>query len=144
MQTDLRLDELSGRLVTALFGALRRLKPLEAAYSPADLITLSQIGRQEGVGVSELAQRQHIAHPTMSVLIKRLQASGLVSRSPHPDDGRRTVLKLTEAGVGVLEDAKRQRTQAIGDLLDTLSEHDLSKLWAALPVLEQIGGLRTA
>jgi DNA-binding MarR family transcriptional regulator len=56
----------------------------------------------------EIARAVDVDPPAATVGIDRLEARGLVHRTPHPDDNRRKLVHLTDAG----RDAAR-RAQAI-------------------------------
>jgi MarR family transcriptional regulator for hemolysin len=46
----------------------------------------------------ELARIIGIEQPTMAVTLRRMERDGLIERSPDPDHGRRTRVKLTKKG----------------------------------------------
>ncbi|MER1966579.1 MarR family transcriptional regulator [Castellaniella sp. GW247-6E4] len=52
----------------------------------------------DGLSVSQLGERLYLDSATLTPLLKRLQASGLVARERCPEDERRVLLRLTEAG----------------------------------------------
>ncbi len=54
---------------------------------------------------SELADEQGVTRATMSGLIRRLEQQGLVRRRLDPEDGRRNVVELTDAGAEVVSRA---------------------------------------
>lgn len=51
----------------------------------------------------ELAEAAGLAKGTLSGMLNTLERSGLVSRSPHPDDGRRVVVHLEPEGKARIE-----------------------------------------
>lgn len=53
-------------------------------------------GGEQAVG--ELAEALGVEQPTVTKMVRRLEPSGLVARGPDPDDGRRTLVRLTPAG----------------------------------------------
>ncbi len=55
----------------------------------------------------QLAASVALSPPTVTGILDRLQARGLVTRTRHPSDGRRLVVELTEAGRGVLATAPK-------------------------------------
>jgi DNA-binding MarR family transcriptional regulator len=55
-------------------------------------------GQSPGLSAGTLAETLHLHPSTMTGILKRLQAQGLVIRSTHPADGRRAVLRLTRRG----------------------------------------------
>ncbi|MBM7516631.1 MarR family winged helix-turn-helix transcriptional regulator [Nocardioides nitrophenolicus] len=52
--------------------------------------------RGEQMTPSRLAASIELSAPATTALLRRLAASGHVERTPHPDDGRRQVLTLTD------------------------------------------------
>ena len=65
--------------------------------STSELHALRHLSR-EPVGPAELARRLGVTTAATSAVIDRLVAHGHVARRPHPTDGRRTVLELTDEG----------------------------------------------
>ncbi len=53
--------------------------------------------------VGRLAQRLRIRHNTAVELAQRLEAAGLITRQPSPNDGRSVLLRLSAAGEAKLE-----------------------------------------
>jgi MarR family transcriptional regulator, organic hydroperoxide resistance regulator len=60
----------------------------------------------DGIAVGELADQLDLAQSAASGLAQRLEAAGLVARSPNPDDGRSVRLVLTKSG-------RKRREEAI-------------------------------
>ena len=75
----------------------------------------------------EIARAAEIDPPAATVGVDKLEARGLVHRTPHPDDNRRKLVHLTDAG----RDAA-QRGQAILNeppaALTNLNSDDLARL----------------
>jgi DNA-binding MarR family transcriptional regulator len=59
---------------------------------------LPYISRAQPVRVSDLAQMMQVEIPTVSRQLKSLSERGLIARSPHPDDGRSTLVSFTPTG----------------------------------------------
>src|SRR3954465_2560794 len=64
---------------------------------------LAYLERAEPRGRMRLGELQELMHPRysqpgLSRLVQRMEADGLVERSPDPDDGRASLLVLTRAG----------------------------------------------
>ena len=55
----------------------------------------------------EIAEANQIDAPYATVIVDKLVSLGLVERTAHPDDLRRKLVKLTEAGQEAVEQAKR-------------------------------------
>jgi DNA-binding MarR family transcriptional regulator len=68
------------------------------------------------------------SEPVASHSIKRLESAGLVTRSPHPQDGRKVIVEATERGRG-LEGEFHQHVAEIQDgFFSPLTERELAQL----------------
>jgi DNA-binding MarR family transcriptional regulator len=124
---------LADALRPALLRVSRRLR-LEAqkvGLSAQDALLLGQIRKTPGVGVSALADGERISRPTMSAHIKRLEADGLVAKTGHADDGRRSGLTITAAGERKLQTIQRARNDWLAARLARLPAADRDLLAAA-------------
>lgn len=97
------MDDLR-RVVRALHGASGE-STRELGVSAAQLFVLRQVGVRPGQSMSELAQRTHTTQSSVSEVVARLVATGLVERRPAASDRRRAELMLTPAGRSVLRRA---------------------------------------
>jgi DNA-binding MarR family transcriptional regulator len=74
--------------------------------------------------LGELAAAEHVRPPTMTRLIHAMEADGLVTRRPNPDDARSVVIEATSKGVTQLESG---RARQIAPLAETISGLDRSE-----------------
>jgi MarR family transcriptional regulator, organic hydroperoxide resistance regulator len=75
----------------------------------------------------ELAAATGVTEQTMSRILARVERLGYVTRKPHPEDRRRHVIALTDAGAAVLrEAADRERSEAM--VAQGLTPDDLREL----------------
>jgi DNA-binding MarR family transcriptional regulator len=61
-------------------------------------LVLLVLWERDGVSVSEIGERLFLDSGTLTPLLKRLEAQGLVDRSRDPADERRVVIRLSAAG----------------------------------------------
>lgn len=129
--------DLAEALRPALLRVSRRLRQeaQKAGLSAQDALLLGYIRKNPGVGVSALADAERTSRPTMSAHIKRLEAAGLLARSGHAEDGRRSGLAVTAAGSRKLEMIRRERNDWLAARLAKLSEEDREHLTAASAAL---------
>jgi DNA-binding MarR family transcriptional regulator len=100
---------------------------------------LAAINRLPGVGLSELAGREHISAPTLVSHIDKLEAAGLVDRTrDNPSDRRRVGLTLTPAGSHMLQTLRERRTAWLAARLETLSPDALAAVEAAIEPLDRL------
>jgi DNA-binding MarR family transcriptional regulator len=91
--------------------------------------------------ITELAELEGLAQPTITILIKQLEQQGLVRRERRSDDGRVVLVDLTESGSAALEDYREQVSAAIGVYLTEISDEQVDELVAATATLAQLVAL---
>jgi DNA-binding MarR family transcriptional regulator len=134
---------LDGQLCFALYsanlamGKLYRhlLAALELTY-PQYLVMLV-LWEGDGITVSELGDRLFLDSATLTPLLKRLQAAGLVQRTRGTRDERQVIVTLTDEGRALREKAGKVPEDvfcATGCEVDELSglKHQLERLRAGL------------
>ncbi len=108
----------------------RLLSDLELTY-PQYLVMLV-LWEQDGVTVSAIGERLFLDSATLTPLLKRLEAAGLIRRVRAAADERQVIVSLTDAGhtlkekaadipAGVGEAAQCSLAQA-GEMIKTLNE----------------------
>jgi DNA-binding MarR family transcriptional regulator len=68
-------------------------------------LALLVLWERDGITVSDIGERLFLDSGTLTPLLKRLEAQGLVDRTRDPDDERRVVIRLTPAGRALKEPA---------------------------------------
>jgi DNA-binding MarR family transcriptional regulator len=101
------------------------------------LVTLEDGPRR----VTELAELEGLAQPTMTLVVKRLEERGYVSRRRRRDDGRVVMVARTAAGLDALDRFRELAASAMREYLVELSDTDLDALVAANDALEPLIGL---
>jgi DNA-binding MarR family transcriptional regulator len=91
--------------------------------------------------ITELAELEGLAQPTMTILVQQLEKQGLVRRERHPDDGRVVLVDLTESGGAALRDARAQAGAALRCHLAELSDEQLEALAATTETLQALSAL---
>jgi DNA-binding MarR family transcriptional regulator len=88
--------------------------------------------------VTDLATLELVAQPTMTTIVGRLEARGYVERKRDGADRRVVTVALTPTGREKLAELRSGRTDFLAGHMAGLGGDDLSRLAAALPVLDQI------
>ena len=104
---------------------------------PAVLAVLSRLYRAGTHTPTELAEAERLQPQSLTRILASLTGRGLVTRTPDPEDGRRSRVSITPAGLAMLREYSAQREQWLADALEsTLSptERQLLKLAADLLV----------
>ncbi|MFM7030073.1 MAG: MarR family winged helix-turn-helix transcriptional regulator [Micrococcales bacterium] len=128
-----------GRLLLAMI-RLGRLSRQAAAteLTPSQVSTLATLAGLTEARVTDLAAAEGLALPVMTRLVASLDAVGLVTKAPNPDDGRAVLLTLTEDGYDTIKQIFTARAGAVNEQIAELSAKELETLEAALPVLEKL------
>ena len=88
-------------------------------------------------GVTALAVADRCSQPTMTATVKGLEEQGLVSRRPHPTDGRAQVVDLTDSGHAELARVRRSNAELVtARLADT--HHTAEEVATAVAVMRDI------
>lgn len=81
------------------------LRPFGLSFARYELLTLLSFTRDGRMPMSSATARLQV-HPTsVTNTVDRLEASGLVRREPHPQDGRSILVVLTATGRDLAERA---------------------------------------
>lgn len=81
------------------------LKPFGLSFARYEMLRLLGFTREGRMPMASAIARLQV-HPTsVTNTVDRLARDGLVSREPHPGDGRAAMLVLTDAGRALVEEA---------------------------------------
>jgi len=127
------------RPVLLRLGRRLRREADQLGLSALDSALLQMVANHEGIGVSELADKERTSRPTMSSHIKRLEAEGWVQRqAPQADDRRRVGLVITASGLKALEAVRRRRNDWLADRLTRLTPEQRELVGQALASLSAL------
>ncbi|MGH8353217.1 MAG: MarR family winged helix-turn-helix transcriptional regulator [Pseudomonas sp.] len=99
------------------------------------LATLRRSGAPYCLAPTALFSALMITSGTMTRQLQRLEAVGLVSRMPNPNDARSMLVQLTAAGLGLIDRAVTAHVENEARLLATIKPADLAELDARLSEL---------
>lgn len=85
-----------------------------------------------------LAERERVTPPSMNRTLNTLEHDALVTRSPDPDDARKVIVTITDAGLEVIRETRRLRTRWFSQQLAALAPEERTALEAVIPVLRRI------
>jgi DNA-binding MarR family transcriptional regulator len=128
---------LADRLHSAAIHLLRRLRRTDplTGVSAAQLSALSVLmGGPRTLG--ELAAAEQVRPPTMSRLIREMEAEGLVGRERDDTDQRLVWVRSTATGQGVLARGRELRVAALSREIARLEAADRRALAAGLAVVD--------
>jgi len=135
------VTEVAGALRVAVGLVVRKLRqaPYAGELTLAESAALSRLERGGPATSSDLARVDRISPQSMGVTVAALLDRGLIERNRDPEDGRRIVLSVTEAGRRTLRDKRGARTEHIAAALrDGFSADELRQLEYATALLERL------
>ncbi len=88
--------------------------------------------------ITALADAEGLAQPTTTLLVKRLERGGLVSRERQDDDRRVVLVRITEPGAAAVADFRERAFARLAGYLDRLPERELDTLAAAIGALQDL------
>lgn len=130
---------LSRHLHSTAIRLLRLARPADAdsGFSAARLSVLSVLVFGGAHSVTELADAEQVAVPTMTRLVQGLEAEGWVQRRRDRQDGRVVRVSATRRGRTALLRARDARVDRIRPVLDGLSPRDRNALERVLAALDR-------
>ncbi len=107
------------------------LRPLGLTFARYEVLVLLSFSRRGALPLGKIGERLQVHATSVTPLVKRLEAAGLIQRTPHPEDGRAVLASITPRGRAVLDEA----TQAIVSArfaLGAMDEQQCDQLTALL------------
>ncbi|NLH82190.1 MAG: MarR family transcriptional regulator [Phyllobacteriaceae bacterium] len=111
----------------------RRLK--SRRLSSAHLPIFFALGGGEALTQKDLAAVAAVEQPTMAATLARMERDGLIRRDADPDDGRSSLISLTDTALSALDDVRRA-TDAVNAL--ALAALDDAERDAFLAMLDRV------
>lgn len=116
LRVNLALRELLAQAHDVQIALARRL-----GLGATDVQALQHLATGTPMGTVDLAHALKIRSASATVLVDRLEAAGHVRRDPHPRDGRRVTLVVSEAARAEVRAALAPLVDAITRLTDGLA-----------------------
>lgn len=106
--------------------------------SPTRTAALATIEREGPLTPSALAELEGIQRPTTTRVVTKLEAAGLVTRTPDPVDGRGSRVAITPAGRALLKGIRTRKSEYLARRLRHLEPAELATLAQAAEILERL------
>jgi DNA-binding MarR family transcriptional regulator len=134
--TELDLGAELERRVAGIWWRLTCEAPSDLSRTAASVLASLRLDGPQRV--TSLAAREHIAQPSMSLILQRLCRRGLVERLADPADKRACRITITPSGAQVLQDRAEARSRWLSSRLERLSTEDRDTVLAALKLLDPL------
>lgn len=105
---------------------------------PTLIAALASVARHGGPTHGELAALERVAPPTITAVVTKMEALGLVTRQAVTTDRRVTRIVPTAAGLAELETVRSRREEWLEMQLRSLSADEFGRLAAAADVLTKL------
>ncbi len=117
------------QLVESLFDLWRWLRHMSNELRQGEVTReqswlLHQLRRHGTLTIGEVADTLGISQSTATTACKRLESSGLITRSRRVADERVVEVELTELGRASVEGWRRRRREAVAELLAPLNDQE--------------------
>jgi DNA-binding MarR family transcriptional regulator len=106
--------------------------------SDTQLAALAALERHTAMTPGELAEHEKVQPPSMTRVIAALLERGLVTRTPHPTDGRQVRLTVTDQGRELVQRSRQAREAWLAQRLQELTPQERAALRTAAPILERL------
>ncbi|MGH2850034.1 MAG: MarR family winged helix-turn-helix transcriptional regulator [Solirubrobacteraceae bacterium] len=88
--------------------------------------------------VTDLAAREGVTQPAITLVVNRLERRGWVVRESDPLDGRVVIVALTGAGHHAWDQLRREYQALLHEEMVTLEEADVEVLSRAIEILDRL------
>jgi DNA-binding MarR family transcriptional regulator len=135
-------EERVAHVATELLPRVGLLIRLVAKQLGSD-VTRTEVGVLNTVGsaprrITELAELEGLAQPTMTQVVQKLEQRGWVERERHAGDGRVVVVSITDAGRKALADYRVRAALVLSAPLEAVPDEQLAALETATDALAPI------
>jgi DNA-binding MarR family transcriptional regulator len=130
------------RTLTSVARAILRLDVPKSALAEGETIDragywlLLRVSRDAPMRLSDLAEQVELDLSTVSRQMRDLVGCGLIKKVPDPNDGRASLLSLSERGWAVLASVSEARQRALARAIVGWSDDERNQLAAGLLRLE--------
>jgi DNA-binding MarR family transcriptional regulator len=131
--------ELANALRPTITRLARRLRQQDhTGLGPTMTAALSSIKKHGGPTHGELAAIEQVAPPTITAVVGKLEALGLVTRETATTDRRVTRIRITATGLEQLDEVRGRRTSWLASQLASLTDDERQRLVDAADVLAKL------
>jgi DNA-binding MarR family transcriptional regulator len=139
-KSDRHADALADRWHSLAIHLLRRLRreDVKAGLTGPRLSALSVIVFGGPITLGDLAAAEQVKPPTITRLVRALEAEGLVRRESDPSDGRVVRLRATARGESLLSAGRARRVRRLAEPLTSLTADERATLQNAAEILSRV------
>lgn len=106
--------------------------------TPAQADVIFTLGNTDGMSFKDIGELTLITKGTLTGVVDRLEAKGLVQRISHSEDRRCTLVRLTSAGEAIFAELFPQQVAFLKQRFDRLGKKELKEALAVLKKLRKL------
>ena len=110
----------------------------DAALTPSQLSALASIDRHGPVTLGALAEQERVAPPSVTKVVGKLEAAGLVARRLDDRDRRVAWVSVTTLGANRLAQIRQRKTAWLSARLAQLDDEQRRRITDALDALDAL------
>ncbi|MGY2002050.1 MarR family winged helix-turn-helix transcriptional regulator [Blastococcus sp. SYSU DS1024] len=126
------------RLAVMRFSRRLRNQRVDTSVTLTHLAALSTLKQHGPMSPGELAGHERVQPPSMTRVVVALETAGLVTRTPHPTDGRQVIIELTPAAEELLSAEARAREAWLAGRLQRLTAEERAVLREAAEIMDEL------
>ncbi|HET9728765.1 MAG TPA: MarR family transcriptional regulator [Acidimicrobiia bacterium] len=131
--------DVAGRLRISATRLARRLRQeSDAGLTPSQLSALAAIERHGSLTLGQLAEYERVAPASVTKVLAKLEAEGLVSRRTDEHDRRSSWVTLTGTGRRRIARIRRRKRLWLAARIESLDPEQRARLADALDVLDAL------
>jgi DNA-binding MarR family transcriptional regulator len=131
--------DMAARLRLSATRLARRLRQeAGTGHTPSQLSALATVHRHGPLTLGALAELERVAPPSITKVVAKLEADGLLERTTDPTDRRIHRVDVTRAGEGLLAETRRRKTTWLTGRIRELPLDEQARLAGALDVLDHL------
>ena len=115
-----------------------RAQRAETSLTLSQLAALATLDRHGALTPGELAAHEKVQPPSMTRLLSVLEDKALVSRAPHPTDGRQALMTISAEGQALLREDRRRRDAWLAQRMRALDTDEIEVLRQAAGILDKL------
>lgn len=134
--------EVLARDLRLFFGAFRRrlaATPDSAELTPSQVAVVLRLDEMGEATTSALSRAEGVRPQSMAAIVGALEAAGFIASAPDPQDGRKTLLYLSERGAAWLAEGRAARQDwVLNQIEECLTDAERMQVIAAMPLLQKL------
>jgi DNA-binding MarR family transcriptional regulator/N-acetylglutamate synthase-like GNAT family acetyltransferase len=111
---------------------------LDSGSSLTETRVLYELAHRENLTATDIRNSLELDHGYLSRMLSAFEKRGLIEKTASENDGRQSLLALTEAGRRQFAPIERRTDEQVGKMLEKLPENEQRQLIGGMQTIEQL------